>query len=213
VNILVTAGPTREYLDEVRFISNASTGRMGCAIARAAADAKHQVRLIHGPLACPVPENVSIVKVVSANEMLAALKAHIEEAQILIMTAAVADYRPQKQLKGKLRKADIKSLALVQTPDILTELGKNKGARIHVGFSMETENYRERAMQKMQAKNLDFIVTNGPGNLGHGFKRAEVIERDGSSTLFTDMSKETFSCKLLHAVIPVALSRKGEKAT
>ena len=170
MRILITAGGTREYIDPVRFISNASSGRMGYALARAALKAGHKVILITAPTSLLVPKGVSIIKVESAAEMFEAVKKHFKKCDCLIMAAAVADYTPLRKLKGKMKKekSDL-ILKLKPTTDILKWAGKNKKAKgkkkTIVGFALEDKNLRQNAEKKLKDKNLDMIVANDISSL------------------------------------------------
>lgn len=160
---LITAGPTREKIDPVRFISNRSTGKMGYALARAAAARQLEVTLVSGPVALPIPEGVSqAISVESAQEMAEAVWRLAPENQLIIMAAAVADYRPKQVWTQKMKKAPGElTLALERTPDILLELGRKKApGQLLVGFAAETEELLERAEAKLARKNLDWIIAN-----------------------------------------------------
>ena len=172
MNILITAGPTREPLDPVRFLSNRSSGRMGYALAAAAAERGHDVTLISGPVALPPPKDVQVVRVVTAADMLAAVKLQLKKCGALIMAAAVADWRPVHVGKRKLKKGRQQrmTLELKPTPDILTSIGRFKGQRIFVGFAAETHNLRNEAKRKLREKNLDLIVANDVTAPGAGFE-------------------------------------------
>ena len=160
--ILITAGPTREKIDPVRFISNRSSGRMGYAIAQAAAQRGCEVVLISGPVELAAPGQVRLVKVESAAEMFDAVAAEFPDCDCLIMAAAVADYRPAKPSDVKIKKAPGKLyLELERTVDILAEMGRRKRSdQLLVGFAAETENLLDYAAKKLQSKNLDFIAAN-----------------------------------------------------
>jgi len=168
--VLVTAGPTREYIDDVRFISNPSTGKMGFAIAEAALDAGAEVFLVHGPTDLEPPEGANAIPVISASEMAIAVKKRFPEMDIVVMTAAVSDWTIPKK-NGKIKKSGKDKLVLELSPteDILAELGKKKGKKILVGFAVETENLVENARKKIAAKNLDLIFANNPLEKGAGF--------------------------------------------
>jgi len=170
MRFLITAGGTREYIDPVRFISNASSGRMGYALARAALKAGHKVTLITTPTSLVIPKGVSTVRAETAARMFEAVKKHFEKCDCLIMAAAVADYRPEKKAKVKIKKSK-KSLILKLKPtaDILKWAGKHKKVKskkakgkkqIVVGFALEDENLQEKAEKKLKEKNLDMIVAN-----------------------------------------------------
>jgi len=163
VRVLVTAGPTREFLDAVRFLSNPSSGRMGFACAVAAARAGHQVTLVTGPVALPDPPGIRTVRVVSADDMYRAVMKAYPKTDAVIMTAAVGDYRPAERFAGKLKKkAATVTLKLVRTRDILRALGEKKGKRILVGFALEVADAVHQALLKYKKKNLDYVVLNAP---------------------------------------------------
>lgn len=163
MRVLVTAGPTREYLDAVRFLSNASSGKMGFACAAAGARAGHEVTLVTGPVALPDPPRVRTVRVVSADDMYRAVMKVYPRTDAAIMTAAVGDYRPAERFAGKLKKnSETLTLKLVRTRDILKEMGRKKGDRILVGFALEVQDAVHQALVKYKKKNLDYVVLNTP---------------------------------------------------
>ena len=169
--VLVTAGPTREKLDPVRFITNHSTGKMGYAIAEHCMLRGADVTLISGPVSIAPPPFVKVIPVVSAKDMAEAVKANFEEQQIIIKTAAVADYRPANVAEEKIKKKEGDNvLALERTEDILAYLGKHKKeGQFICGFSMETENMLENSRAKLERKNADMIVANNLKVTGAGF--------------------------------------------
>jgi phosphopantothenoylcysteine decarboxylase/phosphopantothenate--cysteine ligase len=170
MRILVTAGPTREFLDPVRFLSNRSTGKMGYAVAEAALQAGHAVVLISGPVALPPPAGARVVAVVSAQEMHDAVVAEAPAADALVMTAAVADWRPVTQASQKLKKGTMDaSLALTRTPDILMALAALGLPRYRVGFAAETEAVLASARGKLDRKQLDLVVANDVSRSDAGF--------------------------------------------
>jgi phosphopantothenoylcysteine decarboxylase/phosphopantothenate--cysteine ligase len=167
MRILVTAGPTREYFDSVRFISNPSTGKMGYAIAAAAARRGHSVMLVSGPVSLVGPDGVDMVQVVSAQEMLDAVVAHFEDCDCVIMTAAVCDYRPAHRLPHKFKKQDEeRSVRLIPTVDILSHIAARKGGRTVIGFAMEDHDHKAGAEAKLARKGCDAIVLNDLANVG-----------------------------------------------
>lgn len=170
-NVLVTAGPTREAIDPVRFITNHSTGKMGYAIAEAAMRRGAKVTLVSGPVSIPAPNFVEMISVSSAAEMAKAVKDRADEQDIIIKTAAVADYRPIDVATEKVKKKDGDlSIALERTEDILSYLGANKKpGQIICGFSMETENMLENSKAKLEKKKVDMIVANNLKVAGAGF--------------------------------------------
>jgi phosphopantothenoylcysteine decarboxylase/phosphopantothenate--cysteine ligase len=168
--VLVTAGPTREALDPVRFISNRSSGKMGYAIAESASKRGADVILISGPTTLNPPNNVKLVNVESAIQMRDEVMSYAAQSQIIIMSAAVSDYRPRDFSNQKIKKdKDVITLVLEENPDILAELGRNKKGQILVGFSMETENLLENSRKKLEKKNADLIVANDLSKKGAGF--------------------------------------------
>jgi phosphopantothenoylcysteine decarboxylase/phosphopantothenate--cysteine ligase len=169
--VLITAGPTQEPLDPVRYISNRSSGRMGYALAEAAAARGARVLLVSGPVQIPEPAGVSLTRVRTAEEMREAVFANLEPATIVIKAAAVADYHVASVPQQKLKKTAARiSLELDPTPDILAELGRRKGDRLLIGFAAETENLRQEARRKLQSKNCDMIAGNLVGQEGTGFE-------------------------------------------
>src|SRR5262249_55300406 len=160
--VLVTAGPTREHVDPVRYLSNESSGRMGFELAAAAARRGDHVTLVSGPVHLPTPPGVRRIDVVSAREMLAATRAAFRAADALFRGAAVADGRPRRRRAGKWRKneesMEVATLELARNPDILTTLARRKGARLVVGFALETGHGEARARAKLREKRLDYIV-------------------------------------------------------
>jgi phosphopantothenoylcysteine decarboxylase/phosphopantothenate--cysteine ligase len=176
VRILITAGPTREYFDSVRFISNPSSGKMGFALAIAAARRGHDVLLVAGPVNLPDPPSVKVVRVVTASQMARACKRAWGRCDVGIMTAAICDYRPQRRLTHKLHKqARPRQVMLLPTEDIASSLGRRKGDRFLVGFAMEDHDARHHAEQKLQRKRCDLIVLNGPENIGGDRARVQVL--------------------------------------
>ena len=168
--LLVTAGPTREAIDPVRFISNPSTGKMGFAVARAAQLRGAQVTLVTGPSPLPDPPNLTTVRIETAEEMAAAVLDHFDKVDIVVKTAAVSDYRPEKKVPKKIKKnQDEMALRMVKTPDILKMLGSRKAGQILVGFAAETDDLRQNAQTKLRNKNLDMIVGNIIGAKDAGF--------------------------------------------
>ena len=180
MRLLITAGPTREFLDSVRFISNPSTGKMGYAIARAAVRRGHEVTLISGPAALREPVGVRIIHVTTAEEMLRASVGAFRRSDAAVMTAAVCDYRPvHRALRKEKKQASRFSLPLELTTDICACLGHSKRRRIVVGFAMEDHDHRAHAQAKLRAKNCDAIVLNGPDNVGADRAEIEILTADG----------------------------------
>lgn len=207
MKVLVTAGPTREEIDPVRYITNHSSGRMGYAIARAARLRGADVTLVSGPVSLHAPYGVRIVAVNSADEMHKAVISRAIDPDLIIKAAAVADYKPALRAEQKLKKKNIETaIALVKTADILADLGKIKrSGQILVGFAAETENLKENATIKLKNKNLDMIVANDVSAEGAGFNLdtniVRFIRKDGSSEELPLMSKERVAGELLDRVI------------
>jgi len=195
---LITAGPTQEPLDPVRYLSNRSSGKMGYALAEAALRRGAKVLLISGPVAIAPPVGADFVPVRTAQEMYDAVFAHLEPATVIVKCAAVADYRPVRQSPQKIKKTDAPVLLeLERTPDILAELGQKRGNRLLIGFAAETENLRDYATQKLKSKNCDMVVANLVGQPDSGF------ESDSNEVLLALKSGE---------FIPIAKASKSEIA-
>lgn len=207
MRILISAGPTREAIDPVRFITNRSTGRMGYAIASAAAERNWQVTLVSGPVNLPPPQGVELVAVESAAEMAGAMKKHAANADVIIMAAAVADYRPKLYSNSKIKKSDGDMvIELERTEDILLSLGQmKKPGQLLVGFAAETDDLLQNAQSKLERKNLDFIAANIVGVPGRGFAAENnaitLLGRDGSCRELALQSKASLAGELLDAVI------------
>lgn len=211
-SILVTAGPTREFIDPVRFISNPSTGKMGYALARAAAERGARVVLVSGPTAEEPPAGIEVLKVTTAIEMLETVKEYFPGVDIVIKAAAVVDYRPASTAKQKIKKGDAQlQLTLERNPDILELLGSRKGEKILVGFAAETQDLLENAREKLQRKNLDLIVANDLGRVGAGFSSdtniASVLHRDGRIVKFPLCTKIRLAHLILDEVLTISDGR------
>ncbi len=204
LHMLITAGPTQENIDPVRYITNHSSGKMGFALAEAAVEAGAQVTLVSGPVFLPTPDRVQRIDVVSARDMLAACEASMP-ADILIAAAAVADYRPEVVAAHKLKKdpnsGDGLYLQMVRNPDILATLAGRADRPFSVGFAAETENLLEYASGKLKAKNLDLIVANDVANPSIGFNSEEnaitVIDRELQQSSFAQTSKGKIARQLI----------------
>ncbi|MCM8899782.1 bifunctional phosphopantothenoylcysteine decarboxylase/phosphopantothenate--cysteine ligase CoaBC [Caldicoprobacter algeriensis] len=206
LRILVTAGPTREYLDPVRFISNPSSGKMGYAIAAACAERGADVELVSGPVSISPPPGVKLYRVETAKEMFEKVMEIFPLCHMVFKAAAVGDYRPETYYPTKIKKDnDRLTLTLVKNPDILKELGKRKGKCILVGFAAETENIEEYAMKKMREKNLDFIVANDVTRQGAGFEKNTneglLVTREGEVIAIPQMDKKEFAHRIIDEVI------------
>jgi phosphopantothenoylcysteine decarboxylase / phosphopantothenate---cysteine ligase len=191
VRVLVTAGPTREHLDAVRFLSNASSGKMGFACAEAAARAGHEVTLITGPVALADPPRVRTLRVTSADDMYRAVMKVYSKTDAAIMTAAVGDYRPAERFTGKLKKSsETLTLKLVRTRDILKEMGRKKGDRILVGFALEVQDAVHQALVKYKKKNLDYVVLNTPRTFAADTMDCRVFREGAVVKRFRGATKE-----------------------
>lgn len=204
--VVVTAGPTREKIDGVRFISNYSSGKMGYAIARAAAARGAEVVLISGPVALTTPDGVKRIDVESAVEMEAAARRYFESCDLFIAAAAVADYRPAEPYEGKLKKSAAEmEVRLVRNPDVLANFGAAKRpGQLAVGFALETDGGLENAREKLERKNLDLIAFNTFDGVRTGFdvetNILTLITGSGAETALPLMSKEEAAGKLLDAI-------------
>jgi putative hydrolase of HD superfamily len=214
MRLLVTAGPTREFIDPVRFISNRSSGKMGYAVAVAARDRGHEVVLISGPVAALLPPHgVRLVSVVTAADMLAAVEAHLDWSDALIMAAAVADWRPAEPAARKLKKLDrLTELRLEPTADILMTIAPRKGGRVFVGFAAETHDVPGEARRKLSRKGLDAIVANDVSRADAGFdvetNQVLLLTGEGPAQEWPLMSKAAVAERLVKWVE----SRRGEPA-
>lgn len=208
-NIMITAGPTREALDPVRFITNHSTGKMGIELARMAAYRGANVTLVLGPVNVAVPKlpNIEVVPVQSANDMFEAVRSGFEKMDMIIKAAAVADFRPKTIASEKIKKnGDTSVIELERTTDILKYLGEHKGERILCGFSMETENLVENSREKLVKKNLDLMVANNLKVEGAGFggdtNIVTMITKDGVTKL-EKMSKRDVAKQILDKLLQI----------
>ena len=204
--ILITAGPTQEPLDPVRYISNYSSGKMGYAIAEAFANAGAKVTLVSGPVSISAPYNVSVVKVQSAEQMFTAVQQEFSAADIIVYVAAVADYAPVEVADKKLKKKDEDmSIELKKTIDIAATLGSAKSSnQIAVGFALETDNALPNALSKLERKNLDMIVLNSLQDKGAGFRydtnKITVVHRGGVEKRFELKSKDEVAMDILNEI-------------
>jgi phosphopantothenoylcysteine decarboxylase/phosphopantothenate--cysteine ligase len=213
--VLVTAGPTREELDPIRFFSNYSSGKMGYALARAARRRGAEVVLVSGPVSLEAPWGVDTVRVSSAGEMREAVLRAFPSASVVIKTAAVADYRPEERSSSKIKKTDSPlTVKLVKNPDILAELGRNKGDRLLVGFAAETGETSDSAAKKLQEKNLDLVVANDVTRAGAGFavdtNIVTIFFSDGRVEELPLMGKDELADVILDRVV-AGLGQKRDK--
>jgi len=200
VDVLITAGPTREYLDPVRFLSNASTGRMGCALAAAAKAQGHRVTLVLGPASVDPPEVDELVRVTTAAEMREAVLARFDGCDVFFGAAAVSDYRPVARAVQKIKKVRERlALDLERTADILGEVSARRRGQVLVGFCLETEDLETRAREKLKAKGLDLVVANGLEAIGAERREAILIDRSGRCERLRDIGPEALALRVLAA--------------
>jgi len=201
-SVVITAGPTREHLDDIRFLSNASTGRMGHALARLAQRRGARVTLVLGPCDLPTLKGVRTIPIISTQDLLAATRTAAESADVILFAAAPSDFRPRRRRKGKPGReaTGAMTLDLTATPDVAATLGRGKGERLHVGFALEVGGGEARARRKMDRKRLDAIVLNGPANFGAGGGEAEWLPRHGDAERLPTTSKATLARAILDRV-------------
>jgi phosphopantothenoylcysteine decarboxylase / phosphopantothenate---cysteine ligase len=204
--VLVTAGPTRENIDPVRYLTNRSSGKMGYAVAEAAAQRGAHVILVSGPTSLESPAGVERIEVQSAEEMHRAVLDRVGTCSIAIFAAAVADYRPAEPSSHKIkRNKESTAIALEPTPDILASVARNKGARFIVGFAAETEQLAENSRKKLAAKNADLMVANDVTGEGAGFDHdtnvVNLFSRDGRDIALPRMSKGEVAQRILDEVV------------
>lgn len=212
LRVVVSAGPTREYLDPVRFISNPSSGKMGFAVAENARDRGASVTLVTGPVSLSDPPGMQVVRIDSALQLRDAVVSASESVDIVVMTAAVADYRAAEAATEKQAKvAGDATIHLTPNPDILAELGRNKGKRVLVGFAMETHAGVERAAGKAQRKNADFILLNYPTREGTAFggddNQVTLVRADGTHEDWPRTTKREVARKLLDEAVRIRQAR------
>ena len=209
ITILITSGPTREYIDPVRFISNASSGKMGKALVGEALQQGCNVMVVKGPSDIDIPKNkkCKIIDVISAKDMLLAVKKNLKFADIFIGAAAVSDYRPVKIAKNKIKKKDIGSdtinLKLIKNPDIIKYVTLHKDKKIVVGFALETKNLLSYAKTKLKEKNLDMIVANGAKTISSKDSAPTIIFKDGKIKKLKLTSKEKVAKEIINESIRI----------
>jgi phosphopantothenoylcysteine decarboxylase/phosphopantothenate--cysteine ligase len=182
MRLLITAGPTREYLDDVRYLSNASSGRMGYAVAESALALGWQVVLVSGPVEIPPPKGCEFHAVTTTADMREACLKLFPTCDGVIATAAVCDYKPKERIVGKLSKTGGPiTIEMIETDDVLAELGRLKDGRFVVGFALEAQNPHENALQKLRRKQCDWIVLNGPSAIGSETNSVDLIASDGTT--------------------------------
>ncbi|MGI9428641.1 MAG: phosphopantothenoylcysteine decarboxylase [Bythopirellula sp.] len=199
--ILITSGPTRQYLDPVRYLTNASSGRMGAALATAARKLEHEVIVISGPVEVEYPPGAKVISVVSTEEMLSCARETFDTCDGLIGAAAPCDYRPQHVERSKIAKTGAPLLLeLIETDDVVATLGAAKGDRWVVGFALETEDHRLRALAKLERKHCDLMVSNGVEAMDAHDNRVEILAPDGEVLETAAGSKCVVAEKILEVV-------------
>ena len=201
-NILITSGPTRQYLDPVRYLTNASSGRMGAALASAAIEAGHQVTIVSGPVHLNYPGNARVVFVTTTDEMLQAVEELFPSQDGLIGAAAPCDYMPRRVSSAKIAKSgEPLQLELIETPDIVATAAHNKKPHQWVvGFALETEDQRFRAIVKMQKKCCDIMVSNGPSAIDSADNEVEILASDGQTIAHVSGSKPAVAASIVESI-------------
>jgi phosphopantothenoylcysteine decarboxylase/phosphopantothenate--cysteine ligase len=200
-HILITSGPTRQYLDPVRYLTNASSGRMGAALAQAALDRGHQVTIVSGPVDVIYPSAAEVVHVVSTEDMLEACLKRFPECDGLIGTAAPSDYRPIRVSTGKIAKTgEPLRLVLIETPDVVATCGAVKEGQWLVGFALETDDRRLRALAKLEKKSCDLMVLNGPEAMHSLTNQVEVIDPSGQIVAEAQGPKEDVARRIFAVI-------------
>ncbi|MDR3274947.1 MAG: hypothetical protein LBS81_03030 [Endomicrobium sp.] len=211
LTFLILSGPTKEYIDPVRFISNNSSGKMGNALAEAALIKGCNVIFISGP-ANTFPSNVKLMEITTALEMFKAVKLNFKKSDIIISAAAVSDYRPVKIYKHKIKKSSKKILIeFTQNPDIIKYCGKNKKNQIVTGFALETKNLINNAKMKLKNKNLDLITANANESIGSDNTTAYIINTDGSVIEIKNKDKKIVAEKIINETIRLFNNIKADK--
>lgn len=199
--ILITSGPTRQYLDPVRFLTNASSGRMGSALAEAAIASGHRVVIVSGPVDVEYPQQAEISWVVSTEEMLAACRRHFPHCDGVIGAAAPCDYQPRKIESNKISKTGQPlHLQLVETPDVVATLGADKDHQWMVGFALETEDHRFSAITKMERKSCDLMVLNEPSAMNSLDNNVEILDRHGTVVATVAGRKEAVAREIIAVI-------------
>jgi len=193
LNFLISSGPTREHIDPVRFITNASSGKMGCMVAEAALAAGHQAKIVTGPVKINYPDRAEVIETISALEMYAAVMQNFPDCDVLVMTAAVCDYRPIKRSIKKIHKSDESFvLRLERNPDILLEVKRVDKNQTIIGFAAETDDLIVSARRKLEKKKMDMIIANEVGGKEYGF----AVEHIKAILLFREgVNRELGRCK------------------
>lgn len=200
--IIITSGPTRQYLDPVRYLTNASSGLMGATLAEAAIAQGHEVTIVSGPVQLQYPPEAKVIDVVSTEEMLAAATETFQQCDGLIGVAAPCDYRPQRVEDHKISKTgEALVLHLIETPDIVATLGSQKRSdQWIVGFALETEDHRFRAIRKLEEKSCDLIVLNSPSAMHSETTNVEILDRAGTVLRALDGTKRNVSKGIMSVI-------------
>lgn len=211
LRFLITAGPTREYIDSVRYLSNDSSGRMGFALARAAARAGHRVTMVHGPVALAPPANVRAIPIVSADEMLRTCRKLWPQNDVLIKSAAVADYTPAERGQVKRKKSKgLWRLPLKPTTDILADLALGRRPnQIAIGFALEDQNERDHALRKLNHKRLDAIVLNRPVAIGADAATLEVLVAGSDWETWPAAKKSALAARIVKLAVRLFVDRQN----
>lgn len=202
MKILVTAGPTREPLDPVRFLGNRSSGQMGYAFAEALVAAGHKVVLVSGPVALKSPSRVKVIAVETAREMLAVCRREWPGCDGLVAAAAVGDWRPAKAARKKLDGGGPRTLALVPNPDVLATLARRKGNRRVVGFALQDRNGEKKALEKLEKKGMDWVILNGLAAQGASSSEVVLLGKNGSREKIGPSPKRTLAKALVLRLFP-----------
>ena len=217
MRFVVTAGPTREPIDPVRFLSNRSSGKMGYAIAEAALEEGHDVTLISGPVNLEPPERARFVAVTTSEEMFRHVQSALNECDVFVMCAAVADYKPAKYSAQKLKKENLpRSLELAPTPDILSTVAREPHSFLAIGFAAETNELEENAWKKLTSKNCDIMVANDVSRMDSGMEsdqnEVEIFFRNGEREKISRAPKKIIARKLVK-IFSIAREKSLTKKT
>lgn len=215
LTFLIFSGPTREYIDPVRFISNESSGKTGFELAKNALGKKHKVIFISGPVNLPLPKKAENIDVISAEDMFKSVKKNLPRADIVIGAAAVSDFRPVSYSRHKIKKQNGRLIiSLKQNPDIIAYCGKNKKKGVVAGFALETKDLIKNAKRKMQEKNLDLIIANGPEALGSDKNSVKIIFADNKTKEIKNAGKNIIAGKIIDETIRIFQnSQTGKKVS
>lgn len=208
MRIIVTAGPTREYIDDVRFISNPSSGKMGYCIAAEAVRRGHEVTLISGPTCLEAPEGARTLYFQTVGELYGLVSDALPEADCLVMAAAPGDYRPAQRITGKHKKTETLTIELVATMDVLKSVAPTKGDRIHVGFAMEVADPLANARKKLESKSLDMLVLNAPESFGADKANFTLLFPDGEARPLVNTDKTAVAAAIINEVESLFAGRK-----